>query len=194
MLLKGMELHRHMNRHGHTGQMTNPHRETNELNEVDKAVDKQQPVDATVVQKDVRSNTGNGNENAVNADGTEMVQNKICDGNVMPKPGLKKNKLVAQYGTNFRYLGIVKDGLDRVTVVTSIPISRFEDLEVKPINFVRCAKTLENNDKDAKYDTTADTQASKAVKEWCARAIPYLFIYLLVRDWFFTKYKQCTIN
>ena len=80
-----------------------------------------------------------------------MVQNKICDGNVTPKPGIRKNKLVAKYGTNFRYMGIVKNGLDRVTVVTSIPIPRFEDLEVKPINFARCAKTLENNDKDERY-------------------------------------------
>ena len=57
MLLKGMELHRHMNRHGHKGQMTDLQRETNELNERDKAVDKQQPVDVKLVQKDVRSNS-----------------------------------------------------------------------------------------------------------------------------------------
>ena len=173
-LLKGMELYRHINRHGHQGQMTGPQSEPNELNEIDKAVDKQQPLDVTMLQKDVRSNPGNVNENAVNADGTEMVQNKICDGNIMPKPGLRKNKLVAQYGTNFRYMGIVKNGLDRVVVVTSIPIPRFEDLEVKPINFAKCAKALEKKDKDARYLITADTQASKAVKEWCAWAIPYI--------------------
>ena len=123
--------------------MADPQRETNELNEVNKAVDKQQPVDVTVVQKDVRSNPGNMDENAVNADGTEMVHNKIHDGNVTPKPGIRKNKLVAKYGTNFRYMGIVKNGLDRVMVMTSIPIQRFENIEVKPINFARCAKTLE---------------------------------------------------
>ena len=61
-----MELHRHMNRHGHKGQMTDTQRETNELNEMDKAVDKQQPVDVTEVQKDARSNPGNTDENAVN--------------------------------------------------------------------------------------------------------------------------------
>ena len=59
MLLKGIELHRHRNRHGHNGQMTDPQRETNELNEIDKAVDKQQTVDVTEVQKDIRSNPGN---------------------------------------------------------------------------------------------------------------------------------------
>ena len=92
----------------------------------------------------------------------------------MPKPGIYKNKLVAKYGTNFRYLGIVKNGLDRVTVVTSIPIPRFGNIKVKPINFAKCAKALVNDDKGDKYLIMADTQASKSVKEWCARATPYI--------------------
>ena len=159
--------------------MTDPQRETNKLGEIDKAVDKQKSVKVTVVQKDfnegrLRSNPGNADENAVKEHGTNAVQNKIHDENVMPKPGIRKNKLVAKYGTNFRYMGIVKNGLDRVMVVTSTPIPRFEDLEAKPINFVKCAKTLENNDKDERYLITADTQASKAAKEWCAWAIPYI--------------------
>ena len=40
---------------------------------------------------------------------------------------------------NFRYLGKVKNGLDRVTVVTSIPIPRFDKIQVQPINFAKCA-------------------------------------------------------
>ena len=114
MLLRGMELHRHMNRHGHKGQKTDPQRETNELNKLDIAVYKQKPVDITVVQKDLRSNPAE--DNVINVDDTRMVQDNISDANVMPKPGLRKNKLVAQYGTNFRYLGILMNGLDRVTV------------------------------------------------------------------------------
>ena len=35
-------------------------------------------------------------------------------------------------------------------------------------------KTLYNDDKDEWYLITADTQASKAAKEWCARVIPYI--------------------
>ena len=69
----------------------------------------------------------------------------------MPKPSIRKNKLVAKYGTNFRYMGLVKNGLDRVMVLTCQ--CQYQDLkiiEVKPINFAKCAKTLENNDKDAK--------------------------------------------
>ena len=191
MILEGMELHRHINRHDHKGQMTGPQRETNELDEIDKAVDKQQPVDLTVVQKDLRSKPGNADENAVNADGPNMVQNKICDGNITPKPGIRKNQLVAKYGINFRYMEIVKNGLDRVMVVTSIPIQRFEDLEVKPINFAKCAKTLENNDKDARYLITADTQVSKAVKEWCAWAIPYIEYLQQQEKYYIDKVHEC---
>ena len=140
MLLKGMQLHRHIGRHGHQRKMTDPLRETNKL--IDTAVDEQKHVEMTMVQKDfnearLRSNPGNADENvdAVKEYGTNVVQNKICDENVTPKPGIRKNKLVAKYGTNFRYMGIVKDGLDKVTVVMSIPIPRFENIEVKPINF-----------------------------------------------------------
>ena len=181
MLVKGMQLHRHINRHGHKRQRTDPQRETNELGEIDKAADKQKLVDGTVIQRDfsedkLRSNPGNVNENtaAVDEYSTNVVQNKLCDENVMPKPGLRKNKLVAKYGTNFRYMGIVKNGLDRVTVVTSMPIPRFENIQVKPINFVKCAKTLDNDDKNKRYLIMADTEASKAAKEWCAWTIPYI--------------------
>ena len=56
----------------------------------------------------------------------------------------------------------------------SIPIPRFEIIKVKPINFAKCAKTLDGNDKDDRYLIMADTKASKAVKDWCAGAIPYI--------------------
>ena len=39
--------------------------------------------------------------------------------------GSDKNRLHAEYGTNFRFLGEVKNNFDRMTVVTSIPIPRF---------------------------------------------------------------------
>ena len=51
------------------------------------------------------------------------------------KPGTAKNKLFPEYGTNFRYIGEVKNGLDRVTVVTSIPIPKYSDIELRPIVF-----------------------------------------------------------
>ena len=37
MLLKGMQLHRHISRHGHQTKMTDPLRETNKLKEIDNA-------------------------------------------------------------------------------------------------------------------------------------------------------------
>ena len=91
----------------------------------------------------------------------------------MPKPGLRKNKLVAKYGTNFRYLGIVKKGIDRRTVVTLIPIPRYENVKIKPIDFAKYTQTLDDDDVPG-HTKTADTQASKAAKEWCAQAIPYM--------------------
>ena len=169
MLLRGIELHRHRNRHGHNEQKTDLHREIDELNEIDKAVDKPQTVDAT----NIRSNPGDKNENVFKTDGTKIAQDKSHDGNITPKPGLRKNKLVAKYGTNFRYLGIVKNELDRMTVVTSIPIPRFENVKIKPINFAKCAQSLDNVDVKG-LGKTADTQASKAAKEWCAQVIPYM--------------------
>ena len=68
----------------------------------------------------------------------------------------------------------MKNGLDRVKVVMSIPIPRFGNIKVKLINFVRCAKALVNDGKDDKYLIMADTQASKTAKEWCARATPFI--------------------
>ena len=68
----------------------------------------------------------------------------------------------------------MKNGLDRVTVVTSIPIPRFGNIKVQPINFAKCAEAMENDNKDGKHLIIADTQASKAAKEWCARATPYI--------------------
>ena len=58
------------------------------------------------------------------------------------KPGTAKNKLFPGYGTNFRYIGEVKNGLDRVTVVTSIPIPKYNDIKIKPIVFNNCTEDL----------------------------------------------------
>ena len=88
-------------------------------------------------------------------------------------------------------MGIVKNGLDRVMVMTLIPIPRFKDFEVKPINFAKCTKTLENNYKDARYLIMADTQASKAVKEWCARAIPNIEYLQQQEKYYINKVHEC---
>ena len=63
-------------------------------------------------------------------------------GSITLKPGTARNKLFPGYGTNFRYIGEVKNGLDRVTVVTSIPIPKYSDIEIKPIVFNNCTEDL----------------------------------------------------
>ena len=63
-------------------------------------------------------------------------------GSIILKPGTAKNKLFPGYGTNFRYIDEVKNGLDRVTVVTSIPIPKYSDIEKRPITFNNCTKDL----------------------------------------------------
>ena len=56
-------------------------------------------------------------------------------GSIILKPGTAKNKLFPGYGKNFRYIGEVKNGLYRVTVVTSIPIPKYSDIQIRPIVF-----------------------------------------------------------
>ena len=103
MLLQRIVLHRHMNRHCHKRQRTDPQTEINyevelkasnalneivELNNIDRAVDRQQSVDTTKTQKDVRSNPGDEIENVFEIQGTRMALDKPGDGKIMPKPGL----------------------------------------------------------------------------------------------------------
>ena len=53
--------------------------------------------------------------------GRETLQR---DDYIGPKPGVEHNRLFPEYRTNFSYIGEVKHGLDRVTVVTFIPIPK----------------------------------------------------------------------
>ena len=63
-------------------------------------------------------------------------------GSIILKPGTAKNKLFPGYGINFRYIGEVKNGLDRVTVVTSVPLPRYSDIEIRPVVFNNCTEDL----------------------------------------------------
>ena len=57
-------------------------------------------------------------------------------------PGSDKNRLHAEYGSNFLFLGEVKNNLDRVTVITSIPIPRFHNVKQVPLQFSNCTADL----------------------------------------------------
>ena len=89
------------------------------------------------------------------------------DAYIGPKPGTKHNRLFPEYGTNFRYVGEVKHGLDRVTEVTSIPIPKYSDIKKKPLDF-NC--TIDLSRKEAR------TQGSYQyrVHEYCAKVQPYI--------------------
>ena len=60
-------------------------------------------------------------------------------------PGSDKNRLYVEYGTNFQFLGEVKNNLDQVTVVMSIPISRFKDVKRIPLRFLNCTPDFNQN-------------------------------------------------
>ena len=60
-----------------------------------------------------------------------------------------------------------------MTVLTLIPIPRYENVKIKPIDFAKCVQSLDNVDVKG-HGKTADTQASNTAKEWCAQAIPYM--------------------
>ena len=89
------------------------------------------------------------------------------DAYIGPKPGTQHNRLFPEYGTNFRYIGEVKHGLDRVTVVISIPIPRYSDIKKKPLEF-NC--TIDLSRKEAK--TYGSYQYR--VHEYCAKVQPYI--------------------
>ena len=76
--------------------------------------------------------------------------------------------MFVSYGTDFRYVSEFKNGLDRVSFVTSIPIPRFREIQINPIHFRNC--TLEFlSDPELPLD-----DFSKTVNDWCAKVIPYI--------------------
>ena len=96
--------------------------------------------------------------------GRETLQR---DAYIGPKPGVEHTRLLPEYGTNFRYIGEVKHGLDRVTAVTSITIPKYSDIRKKPLEF-NC--TIDLNRKQAKiYGSFQYT-----VHEYCAKFMPYI--------------------
>ena len=93
--------------------------------------------------------------------GRETLQRDAC---IAPKPGVEHNRLFPEYGANFRYIGEVKHGLDRVT---SIPIPKYSDIRKKPLEF-NC--TIDLNRKQAKIYGSFQYR----VHEYCAKVMPYI--------------------
>ena len=91
---------------------------------------------------------------------------------VSPALGNKfnRNKLFPEYGINFRYIGEIKNGLHRVSVVTSVPLPRFKDINVSPLKFHNCSMDMDLNSALSKEHRRLQI----AVSEWCAKATPYM--------------------
>ena len=82
--------------------------------------------------------------------------------------GSDKNRLHAEYGTNFLFLGEVKNNLDRVTVVTSIPIPRFHDVKQVPLQFSNCTADLK------RHGAREKGHPQRYAHEWCAKVMPFI--------------------
>ena len=85
---------------------------------------------------------GNRTQEFIGIDMSNLDKNLGDTGSIILKPG--KNKLPG-YGTNFRYIGEVKNGLDRVNVVTSIPIPKYSDIQKRPVVFNNCTEDLQRH-------------------------------------------------
>ena len=83
---------------------------------------------------------------------------------------VNKNKLFPEYGINFRYIGEIKNGLDRVSVVNSVPLPRFKDIHISPLKFHNCSMDMDLNSAISKEHRRLQI----VVSEWCAKATPYM--------------------
>ena len=91
---------------------------------------------------------------------------------ISPAMGSKfnRNKLFPEYGINFRYIGQIKNGLDRVSVVTSVPLPHLKDIHVSPLKFHNCSMDMDLNSAISKEHRRLQIVVSK----WCAKATPYM--------------------
>ena len=81
-----------------------------------------------------------------------------------------QNKLFPEYGINFRYIGEIKNGLDRVSVVTSVPLPHFRDIQISPLKFHNCSMDLDLDSAISKEHRHLQI----AVSKWCTKATPYM--------------------
>ena len=92
----------------------------------------------------------------------------FCSGKFDLKPGTNKNKPFSEYGTNFRYVDKIKNGLDRVSVVASIPIPRFKDLHINTIHMRNCSLDFSDGDE------FLHNGSGVAINKWSVKAVPYM--------------------
>ena len=84
------------------------------------------------------------------------------------RPGTTKNKLFSEYDTKFRYVVEIQNGLDGVSVATSISIPRFIDLHINPIHIRNCSLHFSDNGE------SFHNSLGVAINKWCAKTVPYM--------------------
>ena len=91
--------------------------------------------------------------------------------NIIRRPGSENNLLHPEYGTNFRYIGRIKNNLDRVQIVASVPIPTYASIQTKDLNFTKCNEDLFRHMDH--LDQNENNLRSIAMN-WCARATPFV--------------------
>ena len=67
-------------------------------------------------------------------------------------PEIYRNELRFPYGTNFKFNGILQHNLDRVWIVTKIPIPKFKDIPFSKVDFDPACKHIEEENFRASED------------------------------------------
>ena len=90
------------------------------------------------------------------------------------KPELQNNILKFNYGTNYRYEGVLAHSFDRFYVITKFIIPMLDDLKLNPIKYDKECQYLRNlDDKD-------DDRIKQNIKDllfYCAKLRPYMALY-----------------
>ena len=98
-------------------------------------------------------------------------------------PDLYKNILKPEWGTNFKYNGQVNHNLDRVWVVTKIPIPRQKELNIKKLIFdSNCKKLADHNHAQSQSYSSART----TITAMCTALSP-LVGYIQDKEWYAVK-------
>ena len=102
-----------------------------------------------------------------------LILTLLFEGGFNAPPAMHRNLLRAEYGVNFRYIGNVRYNLDRVQIVTTIPIPKFSDIKIEPLDYGTCDEEWVRGENFTRLTENQKHLVYKAV-DWCTKAIPYM--------------------